>query len=342
MVVILLECGMRISELCSLPLDCLTRDGGLNWYLRFYQGKSKQEHVIPLVDETVVSTIRAQQQTVREQWGGACSFLFPSPQSPDAPFLQQTFTGRLNRWAFENRICDANGNLYHFQSHQFRHSVAMRLINEDVPLEVISRLLGHHSLDMTAQYARLRKSKLREELARTSRKSKTVDYQGKVVTGDARANDLDVQLLRKGIRGQTLPVGGCGRFIVLGDCAHANKCLSCPFWLTSTEDLPALKAFHSKAVQLRQRASERGNSMVMENQDRLIPILAVRVKSLEDASTGSSPSVDELIGQLQEDLATSEIGRDEAHEAGLLFTEKRIEQRISDLRARIAALEDGR
>ena len=61
MVTILLECGMRISELCSLPLDCLINDNKHHWYLRSYQMKSKQEHLIPLVNDTVVGAIQAQQ-----------------------------------------------------------------------------------------------------------------------------------------------------------------------------------------------------------------------------------------------------------------------------------------
>ena len=88
-------------------------------------------------------------------------------------------------------------------------------MNNDVPLEVIARLLGHSSVEMTKVYARKRNSVIREEFERARRKRKTVNYQGQIVTGDFRANELDVQMLRKGIRGQTLPVGGCGEFYCL-------------------------------------------------------------------------------------------------------------------------------
>ena len=36
MLVILRECGMRISELCTLPVDCLICDDRHDWYLQFY------------------------------------------------------------------------------------------------------------------------------------------------------------------------------------------------------------------------------------------------------------------------------------------------------------------
>lgn len=46
MVLILQECGMRISELLQLPLDCLTQDARGTFYLRFMQGKMKRKHTI--------------------------------------------------------------------------------------------------------------------------------------------------------------------------------------------------------------------------------------------------------------------------------------------------------
>ena len=208
MVVILLECGMRIGELCTLPIDCLVGDEEHGWSLRSYQSKMKQEHSIPLVDDTVIQTIQAQQRDIREQWGNMCPYLFPKRDSHTQPFGPEVFCTNLNNWAVQKDIRDASGNLYHFQSHQFRHSLGMRLLNDDVPIEVIGRLLGHHSLSMTQVYARIRTERQREELERVGRRRKTVNYLGQVVRGDARANDPDAQLLRKGIRGQTLPVGG--------------------------------------------------------------------------------------------------------------------------------------
>jgi integrase len=208
MVVILLEGGLRISELCTLPLDCLTFDDRHEWYLRFYQLKGKKEHIIPLVDQTVVEVLQAQQAEVSAQWGQACRYLFPSVASEQLPFKQDTFSTRLNAWAFQAGIRDRLGQLYHFTAHQFRHTVGMRLLNEDVPLETISRLLGHTSLAMTQRYARKRAAKVREELQRVFLRRKTIDFQGQVVRGEPGANGLEPQLLRRGIRGQTLPVGG--------------------------------------------------------------------------------------------------------------------------------------
>jgi integrase/recombinase XerD len=340
MVVILLECGMRINELCLLPLNCLVCDDRHEWYLRFYQSKSHTELVIPLVDEQVIGTIQAQQEEIRAQWGTHCAYLFPSPLSHLRPYKQETFRRNLNEWAVKKNIRDRANRLYRFQAHQFRHTVGMRLLNDDVPLEVISRLLGHVSVRMTERYAHKRAAQVRAELERTYRRRKTVDAQGNIVKGDARANDPEVQMTRKGIRGQTLPIGGCGRLVVLGECSHANKCLTCPMWLTSTDDLPKLKSFYDRALRLKQRATLADNQFVVEQQERIIATLSVRIKSLEVTEMDGTLCVDDLLGQLRRDLIEAESALEEVHENGLVPAAKYLERTIADLKARLVTLEE--
>ncbi len=332
MVVIVLECGMRINELCLLPLDCLICDDRHEWYLRFYQSKSHTEQVI--------GTIQAQQEEIRTQWGTQCAYLFPSPLSHLRPYKQETFRRNLNEWAVKKNIRDRTNRLYRFQAHQFRHTVGMRLLNDDVPLEVISRLLGHVSVRMTERYAHKRAAQVRAELERTYRRRKTVDAQGNTVKGDARANDPEVQMTRKGIRGQTLPIGGCGRLVVLGECSHANTCLTCPMWLTSTDDLPKLKSFYERAVRLKQRAIAADSQFVVSQQERIIGNLSVRINSLEATEMDDTLCVDDLLGRLRRDLVEAESALEEVRENGLVPPAKYLERTIADLKTRIVTLEE--
>lgn len=175
---------------------------------------------------------------------------------------------------------------------------------------------------MTERYARKRAAQVRAELERVHRKRKTVNYQGKTVKGDPRANDPDAQMVRKGIHGQTLAVGGCGRLVVLEPCNYANKCLTCPMWLTSTDDVPALKSFYVRAIRLRQRAVETGNQTVITQQDHIITNLAVRINSLEEDDADGQLGVDDILSQLRVDLAEAISGWEEAKEAGLLLAAK--------------------
>ena len=288
----------------------------------------------------MVETIQAQQQEMRNRWGNTCPYLFPSPTSHTKPCRQENFTKRLNRWAAQQDIRDRTGKLYRITAHQFRHSLGMRLLNDGVPIEVISRLLGHKSLMMTQVYARVRDHKMRADLERVARMRKTVDAQGQTVKGDPRANDPEAQMIRKGVRGQTLPVGGCGRLIVLGECSHANKCLTCPMWLTSTDDLSKLKSFYERAIHLKQQATACGNQFVIDQQERIIANLSVRIKSLEETSTDGTLAVDEVLEQLKADLAEAESALEEVGEHGLIPAAKYLERTIADLKAKITALEE--
>jgi integrase/recombinase XerD len=340
MVVILLEVGLRLSELCTLTPSCLICDDKHEWYLQSYQFKSKKEHIIPLVNQHVIGAIQAQQQEIRQRFGADWPYLFPRPRNAREPFQQGNFARALNQWALEHAIRDRNGRAWRFQSHQFRHTVGMRLINDDVPLEVISRLFGHDSMRMTETYARKRAENIRQELERVQRHRKTVDYQGRMVKGDPRANDPDAQMARRGVRGQTLAVGGCGRLMVLGDCNHANKCLTCPMWLTSTDDLLALKSFYERAVHLKQRAVETGNQLVIRQQEHIIANLAIRITSLEETVMDGTLCVDDVLAQLRSDLASATSGLEEAKAAGLILAVKHLERIVVDLKARMKALEE--
>jgi hypothetical protein len=59
----------------------------------------------PLVNETVVAVIQAQQEDTRAQWGNRSPYLFTRPlkraRGQPLPFVRMTFANRLNRWALE-------------------------------------------------------------------------------------------------------------------------------------------------------------------------------------------------------------------------------------------------
>ena len=110
-------------------------------------------------------------------------------------------------------------------------------------------------------------------------------------------------------------------------------------WLTSTDDLPALKSFYDRAIRLKQRAIEKGNQIVVEQQDRIIPTLALRIKSLETTEMDGSLCVEDVLVQLRTDLSEAECGLEEAQATGLVLAARHLERAITDMKMRIAALE---
>lgn len=163
---LLLECGMRVSNLCALPFDCLVCDSTGNWFLRYIEIKRQSERVLALAGE-LVTMIRAQQQAVVQEQRGAANWLFPG--SKGRSFSPHTFLAQLNRLAFAKGIRDDAGNVWRFQALQFPHTAAARKIRERAHLEVIGRLLGHRSLHMTQTYPYLPEERLREDFKRFRR-----------------------------------------------------------------------------------------------------------------------------------------------------------------------------
>lgn len=233
MVLILQECGMRISELCTLPRDCIIHDTSGDAFLRYYQGKMKKEHTIPVTPE-VVAVIRAQQQTVEAAWGDRTPYLFPRRNGE--PFKQRTFVEALNKLAYHHQIKNAAGALFRFQSHQFRHTVGTRMINNGVPQHIIQRFLGHESPEMTNRYAHLHDHTLKTAFAAFH--GKMVDVHGKIREPQEDVNRSDLQWLKHNILAQALPNGYCGLPVLASSCPHANACLTCAHFRTDAQFLP--------------------------------------------------------------------------------------------------------
>ena len=233
MVLVLQEVGMRIGELCELKKDCLIQDNQGDWFLRYYQFKMKKEHSVPVSTE-VTNVIKEQQKIVNEKIGKDCPYLFPNRKGQ--PVKHKPFTDALNRLSYEKNICNLVGTIWHFQSHQFRHTVGTRMINSGVPHHIVQRYLGHESPEMTNRYAHIHDQTLKEEYAKF--KGKIVDVTGRVVSHNSVVqemasgsdpNGIDDQWIKKNILAQALPNGLCGLPVVQKACPYgANRCLTGP------------------------------------------------------------------------------------------------------------------
>jgi integrase len=78
-------------------------------------------------------------------------------------------TTRINAWQETIGGHDEQGRSSRFTAHQLRHSYGTRLINNDVPQEVVRRLLEHGSAEITARYARLNDQTIRRHWKRARR-----------------------------------------------------------------------------------------------------------------------------------------------------------------------------
>lgn len=226
-IVLLLQvCGMRISEILELPFSPLVKDQDGDYFLQFYQSKLKKDHSIPIPPEAA-EIIRVQQQYIIEKFEGKSKYLFSSKFN--TPILQKNFNENLNKLSYKKKILNDDGEIFHFHSHQFRHTVGTRLINTGVPQYIVQEFLGHESPTMTSMYAHIHDDTLKREFLRT--KQQVVNIYGEKDDFKNKVNE-ELQWLKKNILAQTLPNGYCSIPVIASPCNHANACLTCDHFRT--------------------------------------------------------------------------------------------------------------
>ncbi len=166
MMQILIGTGLRLTDAYRLEVDCVVRDAQDAPYLRYRNHKMGREAIVP-IDDQLTSAISHQVAVVIEQ-APTATFLAPGPGSPDGsrPWSNGPVTSRMNAWQEAIGLHDEHGRPFRFTAHQLRHTYGTRLINADVPQEVVRRLLDHDFSEMTARYARLNDQTIRRHWER--------------------------------------------------------------------------------------------------------------------------------------------------------------------------------
>jgi integrase len=273
---ILIRGGLRISSVICLDFDCLLHDGQDAPYLRYFNTKMKREAAIP-IDEELEQAIHDHQQRVLDRWPQGTGVLFPRPHANASGKLRMSdssYRQMLRRWLATCDIRDERGQPVSLTPHQWRHTFACRLINRDVPQEVVRVLLDHESSRMTAHYARITDQTVRRRWEAAMK----VNIKGERVALDPGGplDQAQWAKTRYGIATQTLPNGYCG-LPVQKTCPHANACLTCPVFITGPEFLPELREQHTRTLTLIDNAKSCGhtrvaemNQQVADNLDRMI------------------------------------------------------------------------
>lgn len=277
MVLILYEVGMRVSEMLTLPLDCLLQDTAGGWWIRYDQGKVRTEHTQPISRETA-ALVQRQQQKARDVLGPDAQILFPGPNGKNIKY--HAFARAINYLAVRKEIRDSTGHIWRFQPHQFRHTFGTRLINRGIPQHVVQRLMGHKSPAMTSHYAHVHDATLKREFEKTLQDRKLVDISGRVITANQEADKSELQWLRKYVDARTLPNGLCAIPLALGPCPHPNACLTCPhfrtdqsFLLVHERQLRETEDAVNKAQANGWVVQEKNNSQIAENLRSIISAL---------------------------------------------------------------------
>lgn len=190
-----------------------------------------------------------------------------------------TYRGALYRWLERCEIRDEHGRPVHLIPHQWRHTLGTRLINRDVPQEVVRRILDHDSPQMTAHYARLHDTTIRRHWE-TARK---IDISGTTVVLDPQSTLAEASWAKQrlGRATQALPNGFCG-LPVQKTCPHANACLTCPMFITTGEFLTQHREHRTQVLQIISAAEARRQTRLAQMNRQVAQNLDTIISTLED------------------------------------------------------------
>jgi integrase/recombinase XerD len=119
--------------------------------IRFRRAKGAKTLLITLHPEAraALGTYLVEGRPALAGTGADRGFLFPAQRGAGAPLGMNALSLMLTR-----RYHAGGGTLPYFGSHRIRHATATFLVNNGMPLEEVSRYLGHSSTDVTRRYAR--------------------------------------------------------------------------------------------------------------------------------------------------------------------------------------------
>jgi site-specific recombinase XerD len=166
-----------------------------------------------------------------------------------------------------------------FGPHWYRHTYGTRMINRDVPQEVVRRILDHDSSQMTGHYARLHDTTVR----RHWEAARKVSITGQTVTLDPNGPLAEAAWAKQrlGRATQALPNGFCG-LPVQKTCPHANACLTCPMFITTPEFLPQHRDHRQQIIQIISAAQARGQTRLAEMNQQVLANLDNIITGLQD------------------------------------------------------------
>lgn len=158
MLELMYACGLRVSELVSLPETCLNYDK----QQILVRGKGNKERIVP-VAPTALNAV-SEYLNYRECFlkaGRRSVWLFPSKSSASGHMTRDAFFKNIKEAAIQAGIMPSK-----VSPHVLRHSFATHLLNHDVDLRSVQKMLGHEDIGTTELYTHIIPDKLIQQVQR--------------------------------------------------------------------------------------------------------------------------------------------------------------------------------
>ena len=149
---VLFATGARVSEICTLTPDAVDLT---NHTVKIF-GKGSRERIIQIENHDVLNALNRYYETFREDIV-LSGFFFVNK-------LHHRLTEQSVRSMINNQTA-AIGYEKHITPHMFRHSFATLLLEEDVDIRYIQKILGHSSISTTQIYTHVSMAKQKQILS---------------------------------------------------------------------------------------------------------------------------------------------------------------------------------
>jgi len=163
MLKLMYACGLRVSELVGLPEKCI------NFEKRqlIIFGKGSKERIVPVADAAINGVINYAEFRDKYLNGKKSPWLFPSLASKSGHITRDAFFKNIKNLAVKAGISPQR-----ISPHVLRHSFATHLLNHNVDLRSVQKMLGHEDISTTEIYTHIVSQKLREEVRKNHPLSK--------------------------------------------------------------------------------------------------------------------------------------------------------------------------
>jgi site-specific recombinase XerD len=219
--------GLRVSELCNLAADAVTKIGDEYW-LRIPVGKLRNDRLIPLHPD-LVALLAEWTATNAEHIRRQRRLIADHHKPIDRRTVHRIVATTAKR---------AGIGVVH--PHQLRHTLATQAINRGMRLEAIAALLGHRSMDMTLTYARIADRVVADEYeAVTAQIDALYNTAGVPGALPAEIETAAMTRLRREAHARMLGNGFCTRPVEL-ECRMESACETCACFQTGPEFVPVI------------------------------------------------------------------------------------------------------
>ncbi|WP_339279003.1 tyrosine-type recombinase/integrase [Paenibacillus sp. FSL W8-1187] len=279
-VILLRASGWRISDILNLRYDtCLDRTSQ-GWYLCGDIPKTQViNHRVPITDE-VYAVVKAVVEEVKVKStpnNNPNHLLFVrydgkrKGRCPDGAYIRKA----LNRLAKNHHIVDYQGNVFHFGNHAFRHTKAVELINNGMPILHVQKWLAHASPEMSLRYAKVLDTTMRKSWEEANQQGLfKIGENGvikKIDVTDIQNEDvIEWEYIRQNLDAVRMPLGYCMKPKKLECQTQLNPCLTCRNLCTTPDFIPQYELEIQETKALIQRGKAQGQNIWVEKNQTLL------------------------------------------------------------------------